>query len=113
MSELFWDVQESAGERGLRSPESRMSELEGRVDRLAMICCAMWTILQSQTDLSDEELVRMVQDLDLSDGSLDGKARIRQVSNCTACGRPVAARHIRCLYCGATRCDRTPFDAVM
>ena len=114
MADMFWDVNGDDGPvLSGGSPESRMSELEGRIDRLSMICCAMWTVLQAHTDVTDADLAQMVQELDLSDGCLDGKANVRQVSPCAACNRPVANRHARCLYCGAPRRARGPFDAVL
>jgi hypothetical protein len=119
MSDLFWDVRSSgaasAGDAGMgaRRAETAVEELESRIDRLSMICCAMWTIIQAHTDVSDEELVRLVQELDLSDGFLDGKAVTKQVRECATCGRPVANKHQRCLYCGAPRNRTNPFDSVL
>lgn len=124
--DMFWDVtaapstprrvQPSHFDTHLvpeRRTENSVRELEGRIDRLTMICCAMWTIIQAHTDATDADLERMVRELDLSDGSEDGKARIPQVRDCHACHRPVATRHLRCLYCGAHRETAHPFDAVL
>ncbi len=120
MDDLFWDVRQPTlsalnphADPGDRRALGTIRELEDRVDRLAMICCAMWTILQANTNASDEDLMKLVQELDLTDGYADGKAKIRQVSDCVKCGRPVAIRHVRCLYCGAERKQATPFDGVL
>ena len=120
MGDLFWDVRQPTvsslsphAEPNDRRTLGTIRELEDRVDRLSMICCAMWTILQAHTDASDDQLLKLVQELDLTDGYADGKAQIKQVSDCVQCGRPVAIRHVRCLYCGAERKAATPFDGVL
>ena len=69
---------------------ARLNELEARVDRLAMLCCAMWTVIQSSSDATDDDLIDMVRDIDLADGYEDGKAQDRQVYDCHACRRPVS-----------------------
>jgi hypothetical protein len=96
-----------------RRVETAVRELEDRVARLSLICCAMWTILQAHAEVGDDELLRIVQELDLSDGIIDGKASVERVRQCTACGRPVSTRHLHCLYCGAPRQGRDPFDQVL
>ncbi len=116
--DLFWDIQEmQSGRSGPHAqpstPESRMRDLEQRVDRLSMICCAMWTVIQSTVDVSDEKLAQLVQDIDLADGTVDGKAHVEQVRPCAKCQRPVHARHQRCIYCGADASTSSPFDAVL
>ncbi|MCP3903633.1 MAG: hypothetical protein GY715_08355 [Planctomycetes bacterium] len=90
-----------------------VSELEDRLDRLAMLCCAMWTMIQAHSGATDEELMHLVRDLDLADGRVDGKAGQVQVTTCTACQRPVALKHLRCLYCGQTRVPAHPFEGVL
>jgi hypothetical protein len=90
-----------------------VSELEDRVDRLAMLCCAMWTMIQAHTGATDEELTDLVRDLDLADGHVDGKAAEVQVSACGACGRPVALKRLRCQYCGQARVPKHPFEGVL
>ena len=90
-----------------------VSELEDRVDRLAMLCCAMWTVIQAHTNVEDEYLMRLVNELDLTDGHADGKAAHVQVSPCVKCQRPVALRQASCMYCGEPRKQKHPFEAVL
>jgi hypothetical protein len=116
--DLFWDLRTFEGGRAGPSPppatsESRLRALEQRIDRLSMICCAMWTVIQSTADISDEKLAQLVQEIDLADGTLDGKADIEQVRPCPQCHRPVHARHHRCIYCGAEASSSSPFDGVL
>lgn len=76
--------------------------LEDRVDRLTMICLAMWTLLKESGKFTDEELVNLVREVDLTDGKLDGKYRV-ETTLCPSCKRTMAAKHRKCIYCGAER----------
>jgi hypothetical protein len=122
MFDLFWDLRQEASIRAAHTATARaegsvervrtdMAYLQDRVDRLSMLCAAMWTLLQTQADLSDEQLAARVQEIDLSDGRLDGQVR-PDVTACRACKRPMAPRHLRCIYCGQPSGGDKPFDAV-
>lgn len=86
-------------------------ELEDRLDKLTLICNAMWTLIQEATDLTEDDLFARVQDLDLRDGVLDGKVT-KSVSECGKCGRKMSSRHTKCLYCGAPKATESAFDEV-
>jgi hypothetical protein len=74
---------------------------------MAMVCQALWTILSEKLQVTEEELVNRVNDIDLSDGQLDGKVR-RTAAECPKCSRKVARRFPRCIYCG-TMMQQDPF----
>ena len=105
------DAQFDQSPRG--AGNARLNDLESRVDRLAMLCCAMWPFIQSSTDAPAEELIQMVREIDLADGYEDGKAHDKQVYDCHACRRPVSVSSPRCLYCGAPRRPNHPFESVL
>lgn len=92
-----------------KADTSDLRYLEERVDRLSLICMAMWSLLQDKTKLTEEDLMERVKLLDLMDGQEDGKAT-RTVSKCTKCSRPMNARHKRCIYCGHEKLVRSAFD---
>ena len=94
-----------------RSDASDVRYLEERVDRLSLICMAMWSLLQDQTSLTEDDLLQRVKALDLMDGDEDGKAT-RTVMKCVKCGRPMSARHKRCLYCGHEKLVESAFDTL-
>ncbi|MDB5334592.1 MAG: hypothetical protein JWN70_211 [Planctomycetaceae bacterium] len=77
-----------------------ISRLRSQVDRLQMICEGMWTIMKSRLGVSEGELATLIEQIDLRDGKLDGKAA-KQPQMCTECGRVVSVRTTVCLYCGA------------
>lgn len=70
------------------------------VDRLLMITEALWLFLKQQHGYADEDLVKVVQDIDLRDGKLDGKSARAPGSPCPQCGKMNSNRYARCIYCG-------------
>ncbi len=86
-------------------------ELAARLDRLTLICHAMWLLLQEQTGLSDEALIERIKEVDLTDGRLDGKVA-RPPATCPKCGRTLSPRHWKCIWCGAEKPDASGFDGV-
>jgi hypothetical protein len=95
-----------------KDSDFRAARLEGRVDRLAMVCAALWDLVKEHTELTEEDLFRRVEDIDLRDGVLDGKVA-RETITCVKCGRVMSARHSQCLYCGTPRPVDTAFDEVL
>jgi hypothetical protein len=85
--------------------------LEDRVNRLTLINMALWSLLKERVKLTDEELSQRVQELDLSDGHLDGKVHVT-VRVCPQCGRNLSQKHVRCLYCGFEPSDQDAFAGV-
>ena len=49
--------------------------------------------------VTDIELVERINDIDLSDGRLDGKVRKTTVA-CPKCNRTISQRFPQCMYCG-------------
>jgi len=76
------------------------ANLEKRLDRLTLACAAMWSMLKEQGHTEEQLLARM-QELDLRDGTLDGKIADR-AAVCPQCTRKSRADRPTCLYCGAT-----------
>jgi hypothetical protein len=97
--------------RGPADAGSGTPGLEDRLDRLALICMAMWTLLQSETSLTEEDLLARVREIDLMDGSDDGRIT-RKVARCSRCDRPMSSRHTRCIYCGSEQLTASVFDTV-
>jgi hypothetical protein len=122
MLNLFWDLRQnyeiatarsSADQSAHQAERARdaVRQLEERVNKLALVNMALWTLLKENTQLTDEDLNQRVQEIDLSDGKLDGKVR-GGVTNCPRCERTLSQKHNRCLYCGYQPEGQTAFDAV-
>lgn len=88
----------------------QVKELARRVDKLTLINMALWSFIQQHTRLTEEDLLRRVEEIDLSDGQLDGRVSRPSVA-CPACERTMSPRHDRCIYCGAERATKSAFDA--
>lgn len=82
-----------------RAVGREVADVEARLDRTLMACEAMWTILREKLDLTDEDLIDRINEVDMSDGKLDGKVRREPVS-CPKCGRAMSRRFPKCMYCG-------------
>jgi hypothetical protein len=90
-----------------RGAKREIALLEQRLERLALMTEALWTLLRDKLGASDEELMAVAREVDLSDGRLDGRVHRTSVQ-CPECGRMVSERHVKCLYCG-TEIPRAPF----
>ena len=78
---------------------SDVGELDSRLERTLLACEAMWTILRDKLGVTDEQLIERINEVDLSDGMLDGKVRKTPVS-CPRCGRTISPKFPKCMYCG-------------
>ena len=118
---MFWAAHHGAGMAGYAMMDaadartsanrsrSRVQELESRCDKALLVCEALWTLLRDKLCVTEEELVKRVMDLDISDGRLDGKVR-KTAIKCAKCKRPVARRFAKCPYCGC-QSAHDPFSA--
>ena len=79
---------------------SALLALQARVEKLALINQALWTLVQEGTGKTDSELVDRVQQLrrENEKRAQSGAASFRA---CEKCHRSVATGQERCLYCGA------------
>ena len=94
--------------RSLQDFEMRLGE---NFDRLTLICRALWELMREQNNLTEEDLLKKVKEIDLLDGVLDKKLR-NPPKKCSKCGRAVSKRHMRCIYCGAESLMDTAFDSI-
>ncbi len=89
------------GARNSRRAENQIDYLEARCDRLAMLCEAMWTLMRDELKLTDEQLIERINDIDMTDGRLDGQVNRGRAITCHECNRKVSRKFAKCLYCGA------------
>jgi len=91
------------GESARRAPDTasttELRALEDQLERTQLTCRAMWSLLQEKLNLTDVDLVKRIHELDLLDGKTDGKVK-KKASSCPKCGRTIAAKSSRCMYCG-------------
>ena len=94
----------------VRGVADEVSDLRVQVDRLQMLCEGMWMLLKGKTGATDADLAKLVEQIDLRDGKLDGRVAPKTgVTSCTSCGRTVSVRTGACLYCGTRNQTRDLF----
>jgi hypothetical protein len=74
-------------------------DLDEKVNRLALICRAMFELLQQSTGLSEEQLTKKILEIDLRDGQADGRMTPKG-KVCPKCGATMSPKFGRCLFCG-------------
>jgi predicted hydrocarbon binding protein len=120
MFEYLWDAyqqtgistaQAEAGEasRTADRSQNKVDLLERRVERLALLSQAMWELLSENTQITNNDLVRRVLEVDKRDGSADGKMAAR-VIDCPKCKNKVNSRRPVCIVCGSTLATKQPFE---
>ena len=102
----------AAGGRSSANEAARTArDLQEQVEKLTLICMAMWSMVQDVFSFTEEDLMRRVRDLDLMDGNADGKIT-RRIAKCPKCNRVMSPKHKRCLYCGFENLKSSAFDEV-
>jgi hypothetical protein len=92
------------------SSESRVLNVDDRVDRLVLVVEAMWELLEA-SGFSEEQLVAKIAELDAADGVSDGKVTRTPVV-CAACGSASPAGRDTCQVCGESLGEADPFGKV-
>ena len=94
-----------------RDALTQIHRLQASVGKLTLINKALWEMLKKEFGKEDSELFELVKEIDLRDGSLDGKIS-HDVQKCHQCGRIINRRHQRCLYCGSDTLIPDVFESV-
>lgn len=74
-------------------------ELRHQVERLSLLNQALWELIRDKAGITDADLERMANEIDLRDGTADGKMGGGAVT-CPTCHRVSNAKHYKCMYCG-------------
>ncbi len=91
---------------------SKNEDLERRLDFLCLANMAMWDLLKEHTSLTEENLIERMQDLDIADGSMDGKVE-QEPRMCIKCERRLP-KHIQvCQYCSTYNPFQNAFEGAL
>jgi len=85
--------------------------VENRLDRLTLICRAMWELMREKGVASEDELRTKMAIIDASDGVADGK-QTERIIKCVKCTRTLPSRGTKCLYCGAEHVPGSIFETI-
>lgn len=83
--------------------------LRRKVEHLQLVSRALCELLSENTEIDINDIVERIQDVDLRDGTANGKL-VRPVVECPKCNRPVKTEQPKCLYCGAMLVPEDPLD---
>ena len=89
------------------SPQAKIHDLQDRLDRMTLVMEAMWSLMVDQ-GLSDADLTTRIEQLDMVDGSIDGR-KIPPADECPECGAMVGRGAGHCQFCGHTMGEPSPF----
>lgn len=83
-----------------RNARTEVQALRFDVERLLMITEALWEILKQEHGYTNDSLLKLVNQIDMRDGRLDGKVENQPPSQCPRCHRTLMRHQSKCLYCG-------------
>jgi len=78
---------------------AEVRELQAKVDHMSLACQAMWELLREYSGLPEQAILERMKEIDLRDGTEDGKISITTVE-CPTCGKPSNSRRSSCVHCG-------------
>jgi hypothetical protein len=94
-------------------PASLVTEqqrIQREIEKLLMITEALWRIVKEEHGYSDELLIQKIQEVDMRDGTLDGRvSKSAERPTCPKCGRVIIRNQHACLFCGAP-VEQKPFE---
>ena len=93
-------VKDKYQDQKITSSDVRLKDLEQRHEQLKLVTMAMWTLLKDHTGLTEGDLRKYIEKVDLMDGKADGKINTKERSDCLNCGRTVLSTSLACPYCG-------------
>jgi ribosomal protein L32 len=95
-------AQSTASEAKQQAHDAKMDSdlLRMDVERLLMITEALWTFLKQQHGYNDEDLIKLMTEIDLRDGRLDNRVAPTGPQKCPNCGHVMNRNRALCYYCG-------------
>jgi len=83
-----------------RRMRRKTNKLRRQIQELRLVSMAMFELLTEKTQISNEELIAKIDEIDRRDGVVDG--RLREPGGpprCPQCERVLMKSSQRCLYC--------------
>jgi len=96
---------------GLTKTSREFDGVDDRLDRLVLLCEAMWELVKEETELTDDDLAAKFLERDESDGRRNFR-RQRVAQPCSSCEAKVPPTRVRCQFCGESAVLASLFDLV-
>ena len=87
-------------QREAREARSDVGFIKHDIERLLMITEALWMLLKKEHGYDDAVLNKMIAEIDLRDGKLDGRVTSDAPQHCRFCGRVLSKKRAFCIFCG-------------
>ena len=98
--------------RRVTSTQDQLRQLENRYERMRLVTNALWQLLKEHTGLTDGDLKRFIERVDLLDGKADGKiSRLTGAMDCPECSRRILKSAALCPWCGYKPSSGDAFQA--
>jgi len=99
-------------DRRITNTGDRVRDLEQRYERMRLVTTALWQLLKAHTGLTDADLKKYIEQVDLADGIKDGKlSRNNGAQDCPQCARRILKSATVCAWCGTKLNVGDPFRA--
>ncbi len=87
-----------------------LDDIARHVRKMAIVNQALYELLKERTGISDEDLRRRIREIDLRDGTADGKLDASPL-RCPKCRSALTAGALSCPTCGVTVAPKYPYEA--
>ncbi len=98
LSNLSVSLDAVQAQQDAKEAQGRVELMQHDLDRLLMITEALWLFIKQQHGYADEDLVKVVTEIDQRDSRLPRHQPVK----CPACGRMNSGKRNVCIYCGST-----------
>jgi hypothetical protein len=89
----------NAAMQAATNQKSEIELMREHVERLSLLNQAMWELVRDRLQLTDADLEKAAQEVDLRDGKQNGRLSEHPLQ-CPRCGRVSNSRLKKCMYCG-------------
>lgn len=94
----------------LQDTKYSLSELSYQIRKMVLVNQALYELLKEKTGISDADLRRKIKEIDLRDGTENGRLDVAPI-RCPKCGNVMTAGALKCPNCDVTVAPKYPFGA--
>lgn len=102
-------ARQTNSDSSLRKTNLDLNDVARQVRKMALVNQALYELLKERTGISDEDLRIRIREIDLRDGTADGKL-VASPLRCPKCQSAVTVGALSCPTCGATVAPKYPYE---